>query len=98
MFKKAVKVGAQNQLSGKDRKTIKAKLSDSLDAECVEKIFASNDKIISNKVSGSKMLIYNGNDYPIIVDGTGKHNYFPSIYLASAYEPLLRTLQINEGV
>jgi hypothetical protein len=35
MFKKPVKVSAQNQLSGKDRKVIKSKVSESLDNECV---------------------------------------------------------------
>lgn len=30
MFKKGVKVSAQNQLSGKDKKTIKSKLCDNL--------------------------------------------------------------------
>lgn len=44
------------------------------------------------------MMIYNGNDYPIFIDGTGKHNYFPSLYIASAYQPLLKFLVINEGV
>ena len=85
MFKKAIKIGAQNQLSGKDKKTIKSKLSNLFDESCVEKILAVNDKIISCKVSGSKMLIYNGNDYPLFVDGTGKGDYFPSIYSAHAY-------------
>ena len=60
MFKKAVKVSAQNQLSGKDKKTIKAKLIDYLNEACVEKLFAMNEKIISCKISGSKMLIYTG--------------------------------------
>ena len=41
MFKKPVKVSAQNQLSGKDRKVIKTKLSEALDNECVEKLFAT---------------------------------------------------------
>ena len=35
MFKKSVKVSAQNQLSGKDRKVTKSKLADSLDNECI---------------------------------------------------------------
>lgn len=35
MFKKTIKIGAQNQLSGKDRKTIKNKLSQILNPDCV---------------------------------------------------------------
>lgn len=31
MFKKVVKISAQNQLSGKDKKTIKTKLAEHLD-------------------------------------------------------------------
>jgi hypothetical protein len=31
------------------------------------------------------MLIYNGNDYPLFVDGTGKNDYFPSLYAAMAF-------------
>jgi hypothetical protein len=58
MFKKTVKVGAQNQLSGKDKKSIKNKLIHQFDPETVEKLFATNDKIVCNKISGSKMLIY----------------------------------------
>ena len=61
MFKKPIKIGAQNQLSGKDRKTIKTKLSTLLNPECVETLLAKNDKIISCKVSGSKLVVYQGN-------------------------------------
>jgi translation elongation factor P/translation initiation factor 5A len=68
MFKKPVKISAQNQLSGKDRKTMRNKLAEVFDEACVDKIFNVNDKIISCKISGSKMVIYNGNDYPIFVD------------------------------
>lgn len=68
MFKKPVKISAQNQLSGKDRKTMRNKLAEVFDEACVDKIFSVNDKIISCKISGSKMVIYNGNDYPIFVD------------------------------
>lgn len=35
MFKKPIKIGAQNQLSGKDRKTMKNKLSNLFDEACV---------------------------------------------------------------
>lgn len=35
MFKKPIKIGAQNQLSGKDRKTIKTKLSQLFNPDCV---------------------------------------------------------------
>lgn len=98
MFKKPVKIGAQNQLSGKDRKTMRNKLVSIFDEASVEKLLAVNDKIISCKVSGSKMLIYNGNDYPIFVDGTSKGDFFPSLYTAQAYEPLIKCMDINEGV
>lgn len=98
MFKKPVKVSAQNQLSGKDRKTMKNKLAETFDEACVDKILNVNDKIISCKISGSKMIIYNGNDYPLFVDGTGKNDYFPSLYTAIAFEPLIKTVDLNEGV
>lgn len=98
MFKKPVKIGAQNQLSGKDRKTMRNKLITIFDEACVEKLLALNDKIISCKASGSKMLIYNGNDYPVFVDGTGKGDFFPSLYSVQAYEPLIKSIEINEGV
>ena len=60
MFKKGIKIGAQNQLSGKDRKNITKKLAAQFDKKAVETIFASHDKINCNKVSGSKVLIYMG--------------------------------------
>ena len=85
MFKKPIKIGAQNQLSGKDRKTIKNKTSQLFDEKCIETLFAKNEKIISAKVSGSKMLIYNGDEFPLFVDGTGKNDYFPSVYTCQAY-------------
>jgi hypothetical protein len=58
MFKKAVKVSAQNQLSGKDRKNVKNKLATLFDEPTLETLFNKNDKIVCNKISGSKMLIY----------------------------------------
>ncbi len=72
MFKKPVKVSAQNQLSGKDRKTIKNKLASLFDEESLDVLFTKNDKIICNKISGGKMLIYISDEYPLFVDGTGK--------------------------
>lgn len=30
-------------------------------------------------------MIYNGNDYPLFVDGTGKNDFFPSLYTAIAF-------------
>lgn len=95
MFKKPIKIGAQNQLSGKDRKTMKNKLISIFNEPCVEKILTINDKIVSCKVSGSKTLIYNGNDYPIFADGTGKGDLFPSLYSAIAFEPLIKYLDLN---
>lgn len=61
-------------------------------------MLALNDKIISCKVSGSKIIIYNGNEYPLVVDGTGKNDYYPTIYACSAYQTLVKTLVLNEGV
>lgn len=98
MFKKPVKVGAQNQLSGKDRKSIKNKLASQYDEASIECLLAKNEKIICNKISGSKMLIYMGDDYPLIVDATGKEDYFPSVYVTIAYQTLTKTITINEGV
>jgi translation initiation factor 2D len=44
------------------------------------------------------MLIYMGEDYPLLVDGTGKDDFFPSLYVCAAYQPLLKNIIINEGV
>ncbi len=68
------------------------------DPETVEKLFADHDKIISNMISGSKMLIYVSDDFPLFVDGTGKEEFFLSVYTGAAYEPLSKRLYINEGV
>ena len=89
MFKKPIKIGAQNQLSGKDRKTLNKKLSVHFDPAAIEALLGSQEKFTCNKVSGSKMLIYLGEDYPLFVDGTGKDDYFPSVYLATAFEPIV---------
>ena len=35
-------------------------------------LFNKNEKIVCNKISGSKMLIYMSDEYPLFVDGTGK--------------------------
>jgi predicted RNA-binding protein (TIGR00451 family) len=44
------------------------------------------------------MLIYMSEDYPLFVDGNGKEEFFPSIYTCVAYEPLSKSVTINEGV
>lgn len=44
------------------------------------------------------MLIYVTDDYPLFVDGTGKEDYFPSLYVCAAYQPLAKSVIINEGV
>lgn len=99
MFKKAVKIGAQNQLSGKDRKTIKTKLSGLFKGECVEAVLNKYDKITCNKASGgSKMLIYTADGMPLFVDGTGKGDFFPSLYIAGSYQPILPAILLNQGV
>lgn len=46
MFKKLVKIGGQNQLSGKDRKLLKNDLSKQMGVEEVEHFFTKNEKII----------------------------------------------------
>ena len=94
MFKKAIKIGAQNQLSGKDRKTIRNKLAALFDPDSIDAVL-KNDKVICTKVSGSKMLIYVGDSYPLFVDGTGKEDFFPTIYVCTAYEPLAKIITIN---
>lgn len=44
------------------------------------------------------MLIFSGDEYPLLVDGTGKNDYFPTLYTMIAYEPIIKYLHINEGV
>jgi predicted ribosome-associated RNA-binding protein Tma20 len=44
------------------------------------------------------MLIYVSDDFPLFVDGTGKEEFFLSVYTGAAYEPLSKRLYINEGV
>lgn len=46
MFKKLVKIGGQNQLSGKDRKMLKAELVKQLGEPEVEHFFTTHEKII----------------------------------------------------
>lgn len=46
MFKKLVKIGGQNQLSGKDRKILKNELVQLMGAQEVEHFFSKNEKII----------------------------------------------------
>ena len=95
MFKKAIKIGAQNQLSGKDRKNIKNKLSVQFNAKAIQAVVAQYDKINCNKVSGSKVLIYMGDEFPLFVDGTGKEDFFPTVYLCTAYEPVIPSIYLN---
>ena len=44
------------------------------------------------------MLIYTTDEFPLFVDGTGKEDYFLSVYTCTAFETLAKTLYINEGV
>lgn len=95
MFKKAVKISAQSQMSGKDRKNFRNKLVTLFDPASIEAIIKKNDKLVCSKVAGSKMLIYMNDEYPLFVDGTGKEDFFPSIYACAAYQPLSKSVTIN---
>ena len=98
MFKKTIKVGGQSQLSGKDRKTLKSTLIKQFDEEDVDDLFTNNDKILCEKLSGSKMLIYTDGDSPIFVDSTGKNDFFPSLYTLMGYPTIIPSVEIFEGV
>ena len=44
------------------------------------------------------MVIYTADGVPLFVDGTGKGDFFPSLYMAAAYEPLTKSIILNPGV
>ncbi len=79
MFKKTLKVASSSALTGKDKKKLISDLSKFFDVESVKALIEKNDPIVtSNKLSGSKMLIYTIGDVPIFADATGKGDLFPS--------------------
>jgi len=99
MFKKPIKVSSNNSLSGKDVKKIVADLSKFLDPVSVSALLEQNKPVITiNKLSGSKMVLYSIDNIPILVDATGKGDYFPSLYAIHLYPTLAKPVEINPGV
>lgn len=78
MFKKPLKVSSHNVLAGKDKKSLKKELLAHFHPESVERFLEKNEKILCDKLQGSKMLIYSTETYPALIDSTGKGTYFPS--------------------
>jgi len=37
-------------------------------------------------------------EYPAFVDGTGKGDFFPTLYLLNSYPGIMKSLILNEGV
>lgn len=69
---------------------MKNKLAETYDEPSVDKILAVNDKIIScTRIQNDHSQLKH---YPLFVDGTGKNDYFPSLYTAIAYEPLIKVV------
>lgn len=58
MFKKKFKVASENQLSGKDKKILKANLAKVVPAEAAEHFVNKSERIIAKKLHGSKTVIY----------------------------------------
>lgn len=79
MFKKAFKVSSHNAISGKDKKKLVTDLKKLYDDESVSVLLETGDPaIVSDKVSGSKMVVYSLDGIPLFVDSTGKGALFPS--------------------
>ena len=78
MFKKSIKVSSNSLLSGKDKKKLKQDLSTVYDKASIEHLFDNNEKITCSKVSGSKVLLYLTEEYPVFIDSTSKGDYFPT--------------------
>ena len=79
MFKKTIKVSSHNVISGKDRKKLCADLKKLYDDQSVTLLLEKGDPAItSDKISGSKMLVYSIDNVPLFVDSTGKGALFPS--------------------
>lgn len=78
MFKKPLKVSSHNVLAGKDKKSLKKELLALFHPESVDKFLEKNEKILCDKIQGSKMLIFSTETYPALIDSTGKGTYFPS--------------------
>ena len=88
MFKKAIKTSTHNLMSGKDMKKLKKDLCKLFDSDSVTKFFENNDKLSCDKLSGSKILMYTNDDYPVLIDATGKGDYFPTSNYYKKYKKI----------
>ena len=58
MFKKPFKVSTSNQLSNKDKKSLKEELKKFFDINTLDKLFEQNPNIQQVKLQSSKMVVY----------------------------------------
>lgn len=98
MFKKPLKSASANPVSGKDRKKLKKDLSKYFHSDTLDQIFLNTDEFIQEKFQGNKIVIYKDAVNPLFVDPTGKGDFFPTVYIVSAYPSICRAIPLNPTV
>lgn len=99
MFKKPIKPSTKNQLSGKDKKDLKASILKSFSPPSVEAFFAANSKLISEKVTDLKLsVLVNEEEDPMFICFTKENTYLPTLYLIAQYPDLVPAMYLKEGV
>ncbi|CAD8055064.1 unnamed protein product [Paramecium sonneborni] len=98
MFGKTIKIQGSVLLKGKERENFETALRKQFNALTVKKIFEDSEQCMQEKLNGSKMIIYHTDEYPAFVDGTGKEDYVPSLFVVAEYPKLVGTLQLKDGV
>jgi predicted ribosome-associated RNA-binding protein Tma20 len=99
MFKKRFKLSAENQLSGKDKKQLRARLAEIVGPLTAGHFVDNSRKLVGKKVQGSKLVILTEEDNPMVVDLSGAlQDLCVTVYFLMAYPDCLPRLVLRPGV
>ncbi len=91
-----MKLAGENQLSGKDKKLLKANLSKVVAPDAATHFVERSDKILAKKVQSSKAIIFFESDNPMAIDLSGAGDLAPTLYFALAYPGCLPELVLKQ--
>ena len=90
MFKKPFKISQKHNQSGKERKKLQGALECQFDKQAISELFKETKNFVISKIEKSKTIIISDETDPLIVDTTGKGDYYPTIYLLNRYPQLVK--------
>lgn len=93
MFKKPLKIIEEEEpvlLTQKDRKKLKQTIQKQFDERSVDKFFEYYEELVMPKLEKSKVQLYMAGKDPVLVDASGKGDFFPSVYALSLLPELIK--------